>query len=209
MRTRVQEAVDEADGSACDAVLLGYALCNNGLHGVVARDVPLIFPRAHDCITLFMGCRKRYLEYFSENPGAYYKTSGWIERDHTEGDLQQLSIGHVYGMDLSFPEMVEKYGEDNARFLYDTLCHTTRHYNKLTFIEMGVEPDDRFERQTRQEAAERGWDFDKVRGDLAIFRKLADGDWDEDTFLIVPPGGRIVARYDERIVAVDAPDQRA
>ena len=41
-----------------------------------------------------------------------------------------------------------KYGEDNARFLYEELCNMTRHYRKLTFIEMGIEPDDRFERRT-------------------------------------------------------------
>ena len=43
--------------------------------------MPLVIPRAHDCIALFMGSRQRYREYFDAHPGTYYRTSGWIERD--------------------------------------------------------------------------------------------------------------------------------
>ena len=40
-----------------EAILLGYARCNDGLVGVTARDIPLVIPRAHDCITFFFGSR--------------------------------------------------------------------------------------------------------------------------------------------------------
>ena len=42
--------------------------------------IPLVPPAAHDCITLFLGSRQRYMEYFQAHPGAYFKTTGWIER---------------------------------------------------------------------------------------------------------------------------------
>ena len=48
-------------------------------------------------------------------------------------------------MTLSFEALVAKYGEDNARFLHDQLGNMTRNYGKIAFIEMGVEPDDRFD----------------------------------------------------------------
>ena len=60
-------------------------------------------------------------------------------------------------MTQTYDELVAKYGEDNAKFLYDQLCDMTRNYSGMTFIEMGIEPDDRFERQAREKAAERGW----------------------------------------------------
>ena len=58
MAQRIQAAIDavEAEGGY-DAILLGYARCNDGLAGVTARSVPLVIPRAHDCITLFFGSR--------------------------------------------------------------------------------------------------------------------------------------------------------
>ena len=63
-----------------EAVLLGYGLCSNGLLGLRARAIPLVVPRAHDCITLFLGSKERYLDYFMSHPGVYFKTTGWIER---------------------------------------------------------------------------------------------------------------------------------
>lgn len=80
MFARLEEVLAAVDQSQYDAVAMGYALCSNGLVGLAAGSVPLIVPRAHDCITLFMGSKERYLDYFQKHPGVYYKTSGWIER---------------------------------------------------------------------------------------------------------------------------------
>ena len=206
MRARLQAAVDDVDESDYEAVLLGYGLCNNGLHGVQARGIPLVLPRAHDCITLFFGSRQRYLDYFWKHPGVYFKTSGWIERGEAQGDLKQLSIEHLQGMDMTYEEMEEKYGEDNARYLYETLVESVRHtYRQFTFIEMGVEPDDRFERETERLADEKGWAYEKVRGNLSLFERLVNGEWNDEDFLVVRPGHRIVARYDDGIVS-ESPD---
>jgi hypothetical protein len=165
--------------------------------------LPLILPRAHDCITLFLGSRERYLDYFQTHPGVYFKTTGWMERGDNPGELSQLSIQHTTGMDATYEAMVAKYGEDNARYLYETLCVQTRHYGQFTFIEMGVEPDARCERETEAEATQRGWRFEKVRGDLGLILRLINGRWDDRDFLTVPPGHRIAARYDIGIVAVE------
>ena len=78
-----------------------------------------------------------------------------------------------------------------------------RSYRQLTFIEIGVEPDDRFERHARDEAARRGWQFEKVQGDLSLIQRLVDGVWDEKEFLVVPPGWRVVARYDDDIIGAE------
>ncbi len=201
MRARVQAVVDAVDTSQYDAIIMGYGLCNNGLHGIVAPAIPMVFPRAHDCITLFLGGKERYLEYFNLNPGTYFKTSGWIERGTVGEDLKQLSIGHLTGMDQSFEELVAQYGEDNAQYLYETLCNETKNYGQYTFIEMGVEPDDRFEDQTRREAKERGWTFKKEKGDMSLIQRLVDGHWGEEDFLAVHPGQRVKAKYDEGIIA--------
>ena len=196
MLARLQEAVDGVDAARHDAVLLGYGLCGTGLAGLRARDVPLVLPRAHDCITLFLGSRARYLEYFQATPGVYFQTSGWIERGGAGGGETQLALGLGY----TFADLVEKYGEEDARYLWEAM---TPGYRQFTYIEMGLEPDDRFERHTRDRAGERGWAFEKLRGNMRLFEALVAGDWDEDEFLVVEPGWRIVARYDDSIVGVE------
>ncbi len=193
MRERLQAVLDQADASKYEAVLLGYALCGNGLAGLTARSIPAVLPRAHDCITLFLGSKERYLEYFNSHPGVYFKTTGWIERG---SELTMLDRQISFGYD----ELVAKYGEDDAKYLYEEL---TKHYRQFTFIEMGVEPNDSFERRTREEAARRGWQFEKVQGDMSLIRRLVDGRWDEREFLVVPPGFRVVVRHDDNIIAAE------
>ncbi|MGZ4962571.1 MAG: DUF1638 domain-containing protein [Limisphaerales bacterium] len=203
MQGRLQDAIDETEPGRYDAILLGYGLCNNGIHNLRAKDAPLVIPRAHDCMTLFFGSRQRYLDYFQQNPGTYFQTSGWIERSEVTGELKQLSIGHLSGMDQSYDELVKKYGEDNAHYLWDTLCNTLRNYHQITFIAMGLGPEKQLEEHSRQEAAQRGWIFDKVTGDLNLIQRLVAGNWDEKDFLIVPPSHRVTARYDDQIIAAE------
>jgi len=201
MQRRIQARLDAVGESDYDAVIFGYGLCNNGLHGLKARQIPVVIPRAHDCITLFFGCRKRYTEYFTSNPGVYFKTSGWIERGEVSQELVQASIGHKTGMDRTYDELVEQYGEDNAGFLYETLCRDNApHYSKMTYIEMGVEPDRRFEDRAREDAQAKGWNFEHVQGDMTLIEKLVNGNWDEH-FLVVRPGEQIVVKHDEDIIA--------
>ncbi len=199
MLSRIQEMVDSVEADKYDAVLLGYGLCGNGVAGLTARSIPVVLPRAHDCITLFLGGKERYMEYFSTHPGVYFKTTGWIERGGSLESGTQLSADRS-GVSMSYAEMVAKYGEENAQFLHEQLHNYTIKYSQFTFIEMGVEPDDRFERCTLEDAVKRGWKFEKVRGDMALIQALVDGDWDGDRFLVVRPGHRVVARYDEGIV---------
>jgi len=206
MSRRVKETVGQVDQSQYDAILLGYALCSNGLVGLAAREIPLVVPRAHDCITLFLGDKQRYLEYFHSHPGVYFKTSGWIERGDGLAQLKGESIEHISGMNWTYEELAARYGEENAEFLYEQLGDMTRNYTGLTFIEMGVEPDDRFEEQTRREAAQRGWKFEKLAGEMGLIQDLVDGRWGRDRFLVVPPGCRVAASFDEQIIKTQPDD---
>lgn len=203
MHKRLQEVIGRIDNSPYDAILLGYGLCNNGIVGLSSRDKKLVVPRAHDCITLFMGSASRYMEYFQDHPGVYFTTTGWVERGGTDGELSQLALGKALGFLQSYEEMVARYGEDNARYLQEQLGNLTRHYRQFTFIEMGVEPDASFEERTRQDAAARGWAFEKVRGDMGLLQRLLAGQWDEREFLVVPPGFQVVAKYDEGIICAE------
>src|SRR5215813_2293406 len=78
-RMAIQERIDAVPAGKYDAIVLGYALCSRILVGLKPSQTRLIIPRAHDCITFFLGSRERYHKCFSEHPGTYYYTSGWVE----------------------------------------------------------------------------------------------------------------------------------
>lgn len=204
MLERLQAAVDRV-GAGYDAVLMGYGLCNNGVVGLTARQIPLVAPRAHDCVTMFLGNKERYLEYFQSNPGVFYETTGWIERGDNNGELSQLALGKKLGIGQTLEDLVARFGEDNGRYLFHELGNLTRHYKQITFIEMGVEPDSKAEETARERALSRGWNFEKVKGDLRLIQRLVDGVWDDSEFLVVPPGQKIAANYKSSIIATEVP----
>ena len=201
MKDRIQEVLDRVDGGCYQAILLGYALCGNGLAGLETRTLPFVAPRAHDCIALLMGSRHRFQEYFSRNPGTYYRSTGWLERGK---GLKQLNFGgSELGAELKYEDLVAKYGEDNARYLYEEFTRYRQNYQKLAFIRTGLEPDGRFEEQAHLEAKQHAWEFEKVEGDLSLLERLVNGDWSGDDFLVVPPGHRIAPTYDDGIIRAD------
>ncbi|MDO4559293.1 MAG: DUF1638 domain-containing protein, partial [Planctomycetia bacterium] len=137
MSARLRETLAEVDESEYDAILLGYALCNNGVVGLSARTIPLVLPRAHDCVTLFLGGRRRYDDIFRNCPGYYFLTSGWLERGET---LSQDSFAARNGIGATREQLREKYGEENAAFLYEKLGNLTRNYHGFLYIETHVGP---------------------------------------------------------------------
>ncbi len=194
MRQGIQEAIDAGEGKGYDAIVLGYALCGTGLAGVCARSVPVVIARAHDCIALLMGSREKYKEYFNANPGTYYRSIGWVER---QAELTEQVAG--IGLDDNLQALIDKYGEDSGRFLYEEMSGYKRHYSRLTFIRTGLEVDDSFRQRAEAEAAEKGWKFEEFDGSTSIFRRLLSGDWNED-FLIVQPGQQIISSNDDLIL---------
>ncbi len=197
MQADLQRRIDTADPNVYDAVLLGYARCNDGTVGLRARDIPLILPRAHDCITLFLGSRQRYRQYHDAHPGTYFRTSGWIERNFADGDG---TIMKGLGLNKTFDEYVAKYGRENAEYIAQFLDSWKRNYDRLAFIDTGVAGQLGYSEHTRREADERGWTFDQVPGDLSLLAGLMAGQWDNSDFVVVPPGWRITARNDELVL---------
>lgn len=209
MLKKIQASVDAVTPEAgYEAVLLGYARCNDGLVGLRARQIPLVIPRAHDCITFFFGSRAAYRSYFDDHPGTYYMTTGWTERNQfgedgysrpaygMEGVMARL------GLTESYEVMVSKYGKDNADFIVESLGGWQKSYSRSLYLEMGVCDEAPFIAFARERAAREKWDFEVRKGEWGLLQKLFDGRWDED-FVIVPPGAAIAARNDDGVLDVD------
>ena len=208
MRENLQDEIDWTVARDFDAVLLGYGLCGYGTVGLKARGIPIVLPRAHDCISILLGSRQRHEAKLAEHPGTYFRSSGWLERRENPERLKALSLAERNSLNATPNDLVADFGTENGKYLAGILCEQTRHYDRLALIETGVEPDDRFEHASRLEADHRGWKFEKMRGDLTLLRKFLFGEWNDTDFLIVPPGHAIHPAYDHRLVK-SAPAQDA
>jgi hypothetical protein len=188
------------DDIAPDAIALGYGLCSNGTLGLVARDTPLVIPRAHDCITFFLGSKDAYDRHFHDEPGTYYYTSGWIER---AGGGVPRTREEGEGLQIPYDELVAKYGEDNAQYLYEISQSWIKNYARAAFIGLGLGPQEQLRAEALRVAQERSWDFTDLPGDLRLLRKLTDGEWDGAEFLIVQPGQTVIRGDEQGILAAE------
>lgn len=199
LRVRLQERIDAAAGQGYDAVTLAYGLCGQATAGLAAGDVPLVVPRAHDCITLFLGNRQRYQDEFQNHPGTYWYTQDYVERKDSASTALSLGSGLDTDINAVYDEYVEKYGEDNANYLMEVMGAWQSHYKRAAFIDMGIGDSTPVEAVAQREATRRGWMYERVSGDLVLIRRLLAGDWDGD-FLRLEPGQQITMTYDDNVI---------
>ena len=207
-REDIQRHIDAVPSAKYDAIVLGYGLCSNILVGLTARHTKLVIPRAHDCITFFLGSKERYQQCFAERPGTYYYTSGWLECAKRRGAKgmtwggASLPASANLSLKASYDEWARKYGEDQAKYLLEEMSRWTDAYSHGTLIDFDFLEHLRLSDEVRRICSEKGWNYDELPGDLTLLQRLVDGNWSDSDFLIVEPGQQVVATFDERVIGV-------
>ena len=186
LRSEVQKALErdvDIQGRPYDACLLGYALCSNGIVGLTAR-VTTVVPRGHDCITLLLGSKEKYREYFDSHRGVYWYSAGWIENNCQPSRERYEEMCKRY---------VEKYGEDNADYLMQMEQGWWKEYAWATYVDWDLLDSEHYRHYTQDCAKFLKWNYDELKGDQLLMQRLVDGEWDEDSFLVLKPGQKIAA----------------
>ena len=184
LRAQVQEELgrtEDVQGRPYDAALLGYGLCSNGIVGLKAK-IPIVVPRAHDCITLLLGSKEKYKEYFDSHRGIYWYSSGWIESNVQPGKERY---------ERTLNEYRKKYGDDNAEYLMKMEQNWFKEYSWATYVDWGLPENDEEKQYTKQCAEYLNWNFDALDGDSSLMQRFVDGKWDNKEFLTVPPSKKI------------------
>ncbi len=198
LRERIQERVDAA-GPEVDAVVLAYGLCGGATAGLTARAVPLVLPRAHDCVTIFLGSRDRYRTEHEMTPGTYWYVQDQIDRGN---DLKGWLLGdaaRAEDAEATRTDYIERFGEDNAGYLMEVLGEWRIRYERGAFLDTGLAPADEAELRARRESERRGWRFERTLADLTLVRQLLFGEWGDD-FQVLQPGERLERSYDDDVV---------
>ncbi len=198
----LQAKIDELDNQY-DFILLGYGLCSNGIVGLKTRHAVLVVPRAHDCITLLLGSKEHYQQYFDDHPGTYWFSQGWYETG---------SLPSVQRLAEKRSQFLDTYEDpDTADYLIEEEWRWIHEYQQACLI---LEPElewaagrwDELKQFTVESASDLGWTSDEQKGTLRLFRELVHSPWDPARFQLVLPGQHLEPSYDPQIIKA-VPDQ--
>lgn len=198
MRTMLQQVVDEMDErDDIELILLAYGLCGLGTAGLRAGRHPLVIPRAHDCITVFLGSKETYAERQKSCPGCYHYTPGWNRARRVPGPDR---------LELLRQEFNEKFDAEDVDFLLENERAMWSSYNTATFIDLGTPNAEAEAAYTRRCAESLGWGFEHFKGDPTLLRDLLHGPRDDGRFQIIQPGEQLGHSADEAVMRADPSD---
>ena len=171
MRETLQSEIDKVDVHKYQAIFLAYGLCGCGVVGLKSK-LPIVIPKAHDCISIFLGSDQRYVDIKQEYPKAFYFTSGWLER-----------------------EMIPNSGRISENFtLYKSMI------DHIIFINTGVGNSEEYRKEVHEIAEKLESSFTEIEGDKTLLFEFLNGDWKEDHFTIIPPKHSVIATNDNNII---------
>jgi hypothetical protein len=170
MKGAIQEEIERAEKWDGEQIILAYGLCSNGILGIRANRHPLLIPKVHDCITLFLGSHERYMEEHQKEPGTYYLTKGWIEEKKSP-----LGI---------FEEYCQRYGKETAEWV---IREELKNYTRIALVESELGMEEAHRKHARENARFLNLKYEEIQGSLEFFRKIIQGPWNRD-FVVLKPG---------------------
>ncbi len=197
LRGTLQAKIDAASQVAkrYEAILLLFGVCGNAGVELQARGVPLVMPRAHDCCTILLGSRAAFKEHFADNPSMPFSSTGYLER----GDYY-LRRGEDGEMTMHFGDqfaaLVEQYGEEDARYVWETMHPEQPDDHQVVFIELPETAHLGYAEQFQAKAEADGNTCRRLPGNIRLIHHLLNGEWDAEDFLLVPPGHQTSGVYD-------------
>lgn len=198
LQRELQRAVATAEANpVVETIVLVYGLCGRGVEDLRHDRCPLVIARAHDCMTLFLGDKDRYVQQQREQPGTYWYNPGWIRGKASPGPERETYLRNKY---------TKNYDEDDVDYLIEMDRSALAHYKEATYVGLGLGEPAREVDYTRTCAACQGWGFRQIPGDPALLRALLGGDWDPQRFLIVPPHCVIRMTGDDDIIRAERAD---
>lgn len=192
LRTQLAEAIARAEADpAVETVVLVYGLCGLALVDLAPRRCPVVVPRAHDCVTLFLGSKERYAACMRADPGLYWYSPGWSRDKRVPGPDREAQLRTAY---------TEKFDAEGAEILLEMERGTFARRTGAGYTDLGLPGDDQHHDYAARCAKYLGWTLTPHPGDPSLLRDLLHGPWDDARFLVVPPGRRIAFSADDAVV---------
>ncbi|WP_224957791.1 DUF1638 domain-containing protein [Geomonas subterranea] len=172
-----------AETTGVERVVLAFGLCGGAVAGLAAPGVPLLVPRAHDCIPLLLGSRYTHESLMAEEKGTFFLSGGWLEGERT-----------IFS---EYRRVRDKYGEAKAKRVMAEMFDA---YRRLLFIRTSHPREDEHVATGQELALLLGLEYRELSGRRAWLARIVNGPWDGDSFLEFEPGS-VVSEADFGIEA--------
>lgn len=164
----LQEILDQAD--SYDRIFFSTGFCGNSISGLENHQATLIIPKVDDCISLLFGGSKNKSPWLD----SYFLTEGWIQG--------QNNIWKEYQYALN------KYGPRRADRIFQMLF---ANYSRIALLDTGCYSLAPSLKEAQKIADTFSLDCQIVPATTKYIEDLLTGPWEEERFLIVPPGQTI------------------
>ncbi len=156
-------------------IILGYGLCGNGIVGLASENMPLVIPRCHDCLALFLGSQATYTKMLFARPGTLYLTSGtFADRKDPLTRLEEAYVPRV--------------GRKKAVWAMKT---ELRNYTHIALINSGGADVEAHRARTLENAAFFEKRYEEIHVGLEYFEKLLLGPYTDEDFFILKAGEKV------------------
>jgi len=173
LNRQLQAIIDTSLGY--DKIILAFGLCGGAVKGLIATNCPIIIPRVHDCIAVFLTATDDCVCNFKKEVGTFYLSCGWMI---TERSI--LSDHH---------RILDKYGEKKALSILNRMYDS---YKKVLFICTDCSMQDKIILESKQIAKLINVKHEMIKGKIAFIEKIVRGPWDDKNFINIEKSGIII-----------------
>jgi hypothetical protein len=184
LREELARILDDEIPDGTTAIVFGFGLCGGALSGLKAPGIPIIIPRAHDCIPLLIGSREEYTHELEKEKGTYFLSGGWLEGERT--------------LMTEYNRVRERHGAVKARKVIATMLDS---YQRILFVSTGHPRQEERCAEARELAQLVDLPLDLRSGNSSWLNNLINGPWQSDTFIVIEPYGTV---SDEHFTSSDA-----
>lgn len=202
LHSLLRQAISRAENvPEVDAVVLVYGACGMAVAGLAPGRCRLVVPRAHDCVTLFLGSKERYAACMRSDPSLFWYIPGWCRTRRVPGPDREPTMRAEYS---------ERFDAEQVNALIEMDREGLAHHSRAAYTDIGLPGDDEQLSYTERCMDCLGWSLQKEQGDPSLMSDLLAGKWDERRFLVVRPGEQIApcAEGDAIIKAVPSTHER-
>jgi hypothetical protein len=187
LRQQLQSAITEAaTHDHVEAIALAYGLCGNAALGLRAERVPLVIPRAHDCIGILLGGHANYEQLKAHHSRCYWHSAGWIQGGRTPGPELFAQMKAHYEATFE-PDEVEE--------LMEAFLSQYAVYNESLYLDTGAPSKEEDLARMRLAADQLGWKVETAPTDLSFLHEIFFGPWLPPRFLVLQPGQSIALAH--------------